>query len=93
MAVYATDQAFNVLDAFAAWQHEGASDLKSAVGLILGLDSITIGLIYSEPAELPSAFAPFYDLEPLQVAVPSTNATFAILSQILDAAFPTIPAR
>lgn len=93
VAVYSPDQAFDVLDAFSQWQAEGASDLKSVVGLILGLDSITIGLIYSAPTDLPSVFAPFYDLEPLQVAVPPTNATFAIMSQILGAAFPTTPAR
>lgn len=93
VAVYSTDKADDIFDAFATWQHEGASDLKSAVGLIMSLDSIMVALVYSASADLPGAFAPFYDIEPLQVAVPATNATFALMNQILGAAFPTVPAR
>lgn len=83
VTVYSVDQAHEVLDAFVEWQNDGASDVKSTVALIMGLQSITVGLIYSEPTEQPSAFAPFYSLTALAVAVPGTIGTNGSLTILL----------
>ncbi|RYP48693.1 hypothetical protein DL768_005473 [Monosporascus sp. mg162] len=91
--IYAPGQALEVLDAFTEWQTNGASDLKSTIGLIMGLDTVTVGLLYFEPADQPEAFRPFYDLEPLQVAIPPTNATLSFLNEVLGGAFPFTPLR
>jgi len=93
ITIYAPDQAFEVLAAFDDWQLNGSSDIKSSVSLTITLDSITVGLTYSEPANLPDVFSPFYKIPPLFVAVPSFNTTFAVVNQILASAFPTFPAR
>lgn len=93
LAVYATDQVPAILDAFAQWQTKGASDLKSTVALIIGLDTTILGLIYSAAADKPAAFAPFYDLVPLAVAVPPTNGTVKTLTDILGSTFSQVPAR
>lgn len=93
VAVYTTDQVPAVLDAFVQWQNDGASDLKSTVALIIGLESTTLGLIYSAAAEMPKAFAPFYDLTPAVVAVPPTNGTVKSLTDILATTFSNLPAR
>jgi hypothetical protein len=65
LMIYAPDQAGAVLDAFTGWQLNGASDFKSTVAIDISLTSVVIGLVYSEPADNPSAFAPYYNLEPL----------------------------
>ncbi|KAI4122337.1 MAG: hypothetical protein LQ338_005876 [Usnochroma carphineum] len=82
-----------ILDAFAQWQEKGASDLKSTVALIIGLETTTVGLIYSEPAEKPAAFAPFYGIPSAAVAVPATNGTVLSLTQILGTTFSNEPLR
>ncbi|KAI1776756.1 FAD-binding domain-containing protein [Hypoxylon cercidicola] len=82
--MYAVDQAPVVLDAMVKWQNEGASDLKSTVALIIGLDGVTVGLIYSTPADHPSTFAPFYELPPPVAAiVPPLNGTVKTLTDFL----------
>lgn len=91
--IYAPSQALDVLAAFDEWQLNGASDVKSSIALSIGLDSITVGLTYAEPANLPSVFSPFYNLPPVVIAVPNFNTTFAIVNQILASSFPTNPAR
>ncbi|KAI5862351.1 Glucooligosaccharide oxidase [Durotheca rogersii] len=85
LAIYGLDQAFDILDTFAKWQqNEGSSDFKANLILSLGIDSHVIGLVYSAPApEVPSAFAPFFELTPLQVVVPATNGTFASLNEAI----------
>ncbi|KAI1836200.1 CAZyme family AA7 [Penicillium roqueforti] len=93
MRYYSTDQAPAVLDAFTEWQLNGASDVKSVVAIDISLTSIVIGLVYSEPAVKPSAFAPFYDLEPLSIPVPGMNTTFVVIDELLASAFPTAKAR
>lgn len=86
IAIYSNDLASNVLDVFAAWQvNQGASDFKGHVLLGFGLDSVILGLVYSAPIERPDTFAPFYELEALQVAVPSTIGTLASLDQAVGA--------
>ncbi|KAH7324355.1 hypothetical protein B0I35DRAFT_449346 [Stachybotrys elegans] len=45
-----------VLDAFGEWQKNGASDPKSNIALVIGLDAITVGLIYAEPPAPPAIF-------------------------------------
>ncbi|KAI1651485.1 FAD-binding domain-containing protein [Daldinia loculata] len=84
-SIYSVDQADALLEAYAKWQqNEGATDLKATVGLGISLDSISIGLVYSEPTEdQPSAFAPFRDIEPLLVAVPPTNGSISALTAIM----------
>lgn len=79
----------DVLDAFYAWQTDGAADVKSSVALIVSLEAVILGLIYSEPAVLPDAFAPFYNLTGGLVAIPPTNVTLNFISGILESAFPT----
>ena len=93
VAVYTTDQVPTILDAFATWQEKGASDLKSTVALIVGLETTTVGLIYSAPADKPAAFSPFYNITPAFVAVPPTNGTVLSLTQILGTTFSNDPLR
>ncbi|RYP10040.1 hypothetical protein DL765_008239 [Monosporascus sp. GIB2] len=91
VAVYSPAKAFEVLDTFAQWQQrEGSRDFKANMVLALGVDSHVIALIYSAPAsETPSAFAPFSALEPLQLIIPPTNGTFALLNEALAAFIPS----
>ncbi|ROV92195.1 hypothetical protein VMCG_09279 [Cytospora schulzeri] len=79
------DNAHAVLDAFAMWQNTTAStDTKGTVALALGLQSITLGFVYSEPvAERPAIFDAFKDITPLVTAVPPTNGTAASIAAIL----------
>lgn len=91
--IYSTDMAFKLLEAFDEWQQNGASDTKSSVAFEIGLDYITLGLIYSEPTTSPTAFAAFEDIEPLQVVVPPINTTFSNVYNILSASYPNITAR
>ncbi|KAJ5816164.1 CAZyme family AA7 [Penicillium robsamsonii] len=93
MMIYAPDQAGAVLDAFTEWQLNGASDVKSTVAIDISLTSIVIGLVYSEPANNPTAFAPFYDLEPLATPVPAMNTTFVVIDQLLGSSFPVASGR
>ncbi|ROV95322.1 hypothetical protein VSDG_06093 [Cytospora chrysosperma] len=84
--VVGNENAHAVLDAFALWQNTtGATDTNGSVGLALGLQSITLGFVYSEPsAERPAAFSAFSDITPLVTAVPPTNGTVASLSVLLS---------
>lgn len=91
--IYSTDMAFELLEAFDEWQQNGAADIKSTVAFDISLDYITVGLLYSEPAISPSAFAPFDHLEPLQVVVPPINTTFSNVYTILGASYPNTTAR
>ncbi|EQB47417.1 FAD-dependent monooxygenase yanF [Colletotrichum gloeosporioides] len=92
--IYSVDQAEDVLRAFDEWQKDGASDFKSTIALTVSLDSITVGLVYSEPvARRPDAFSPFGNLTPLATALPPLNTTFAFVAQLLQSAFPTLPGR
>ena len=93
VAIYMPDQVPAILDAFAEWQEKGASDVKSTVALIIGLESTTVGLIYSAPVDMPKAFDPFYDIPPATVAVPPTNGTVWSLTQILGITFSNVPQR
>ncbi|KUI73940.1 Bifunctional solanapyrone synthase [Cytospora mali] len=89
------DNAHAVLDAFALWQNTTASsDTKGTVALVMGLQSITLGFIYSEPAaERPAAFAAFNNITPLVTAIPPTNGTVASISAILSSTSSGPPAR
>ena len=91
--IYTTDQVPAVIDAFAQWQENGASDLKSTLAFAIGLETTTVGFVYSVPADKPVAFAPFRDLSPAVVAVPPTNGTVKDLTDILGAVFSNLPAR
>ncbi|KAI1392017.1 FAD-binding domain-containing protein [Hypoxylon trugodes] len=92
--MYAVDQAPAVLDAMVKWQNEGASDLKSTVALIIGLDGVVVGLIYSAPANQPSAFAPFHELPtPVAAIVPPLNGTVKTLTDFLSNTFSDQPLR
>lgn len=91
--MYTTDQVPALLYAFAEWPKNGAPDLKSTVALIIGLETTTLGLIYSAAAYKPAAFAPFYGLTPVAVAVPATNGTVKSITDILGTTFSNLPAR
>lgn len=84
--VYSTDQAPDVLEAVANWQaNAGSSDPEGNIGLIVGLESVTLALIYGKPQDsLPETFSVFNELVPLQVALPATNGTFQQLNAIAD---------
>lgn len=92
--MYAVNHAHAVLDAMVKWQNEGSSDLKSTVALIIGLEGVTVGLIYSAPADQPSAFAPFYELPPpIAAIVPPLNGTVKTLTDFLSNTFSDQPLR
>lgn len=95
VSIYSNDQVDNILRAFATWQeNEGATDLKSTVALIIGLESTTLGMIYSQPSEsTPAAFAPFAHIPAMNRAVPATNGTVLSLTTILGSTFSNAPAR
>lgn len=93
MMVYSTDQAGAVLDAFTEWQLNGALDTNSVVAVDISLTTIVIGLVYFEPADNPTAFAPFYDLEPLSIPVPAMNTTFVVINELLGSTYPDAKAR
>jgi hypothetical protein len=93
VSVYAPDQANACIDAFTEWQMNGSSDLKSTVAMIIGLDAITVGLLYSKTSVNSEVFEPFNKLTPLVVAVPPTNGTIHSLTQILASTSSTDPMR
>ena len=93
VGVYTTDKVPAIIDAFAQWQKTGASDVKSTVALIIGLETTTLGLIYSAAAEKPAVFAPFYDITPAVLAIPPVNGTVKSITDILGATFSNLPAR
>jgi hypothetical protein len=94
VSVYSAEDAEACIDAFTEWQKTGSSDLKSTVAMIIGLDSITLGLFYAETTVPSDVFAAFDNLpEPLAVAVPPTNGTVNTLTQILAATSSSAPMR
>ncbi|KAL8859642.1 MAG: hypothetical protein Q9178_003756 [Gyalolechia marmorata] len=93
VTIYTPDQVPAILEAFAQWQNQGASDVKSTVALIVGLEATTVGLIYSAPADKPEAFDPFYSIPPAVVAVAPGNNTVLGLTNILGTTFSNIPQR
>ncbi|KAF2876999.1 hypothetical protein BDV95DRAFT_589646 [Massariosphaeria phaeospora] len=93
VSIYTPDQAYACIDAFTEWQIKGSSDLKSTVAMIIGLDSITVGLLYSKTTVPPAVFEPFNKLTPALVAVPPTNGTILSLTQILASTSSTDPMR
>ncbi|KAK8139361.1 6-hydroxy-D-nicotine oxidase [Apiospora sp. TS-2023a] len=94
-SVYPVEDVETVLDAFYQWQTGGgAADLKSNIGLSLGIEALTVVFFYAEPsAQTPAAFAPFENLQPLQVALPATNATFGPLEQLANTVISSVPRR
>ncbi|KAF2710660.1 FAD linked oxidase-like protein [Pleomassaria siparia CBS 279.74] len=93
VSIYTADQANACIDAFTEWQLEGSSDLKSTVAMIIGLDTITVGLLYSTTTASPNVFEPFNKLTPAVVAVPATNGTVHSFTQILASTSSTDPMR
>lgn len=93
--VVSNDQAHAVMEAFAVWQSTSASiDTKGTVALIMGLDYITLGFIYSQTAVTrPTTFDAFASITPLSTAVPATNGTISAITAILGAGFSNTPAR
>ncbi|KAJ4410612.1 hypothetical protein N0V82_009203 [Gnomoniopsis sp. IMI 355080] len=89
------DQAYAVLDAFALWQNTSTYlDTKGTVALIMSLEYITLGFIYSEPsAGRPAAFDAFSSITPLSSVVPATNGTVSSISAIMGATSSITPAR
>ncbi|KAL4945676.1 hypothetical protein BDV06DRAFT_230146 [Aspergillus oleicola] len=91
LAAYQLDQADAIFDSFASWQRT-CSDTRATVALIVDLDAITLGLIYSEPAkDRPDCFAPFKNIPAVAIPVPGTNGTVLQLTQILGAAAAAAP--
>lgn len=62
--------------------------------MIIGLDSITLGLLYANTTPPADVFAPFNKLPaPLAVAVPPTNGTVKSLTEILASTSSPDPMR
>ncbi|KAF4625681.1 hypothetical protein G7Y89_g12485 [Cudoniella acicularis] len=91
--VYSSSDVPQLLSAFVRWQNEGSLDTKSSVIFQIGLDVCSVGLVYSEPANLPLAFAPFYNITPLAVPISPTNGSISSLSDILGGAFTQVLER
>ncbi|KAK3314358.1 putative 6-hydroxy-D-nicotine oxidase [Apodospora peruviana] len=92
--IIASHNAYDVLDAFAAWQNgAGASDLKSTIAFLIGLETITLGLVYSKPsASRPATFAVFDSIPTIAIPV-STNGTVLSLTNALAGSINVAPAR
>lgn len=93
VTVHTPDQVPAILEAFTEWQKTRASDLKSTIALIIGLDIITLGLLYSAPNPPSNVFTPLDAIPAATVVVPPTNGTVLSLTQILGSTFPTEPQR
>ncbi|CAG8981861.1 hypothetical protein HYALB_00009536 [Hymenoscyphus albidus] len=92
ISTYPTTMALPALTAFDAWQTNGSSDPKSTIALSISLDSILVGLLYSEPLEEPSSvFGDIYGLEVGNVVFPAGNIGFAELQKWVAGAF--LPGR
>lgn len=93
--VYTPEQVPALLAAVAEYQATGGTtDPKGSLSLIVGLQSITMGLIYGEPSENPpSTFDPIYAITPAAVAIPASNGTFATINTIAGSLISTAPAR
>ncbi|CAG8979684.1 hypothetical protein HYALB_00003915 [Hymenoscyphus albidus] len=76
-----------LLAAFVQYQNEGALDEKTSVLFQIGLDTVTVGLVYSENARQPAAFDPFFRIAPLVLFVPPTNGTVVSFTDVLGAVF------
>lgn len=83
LGLYSSEQAPNLIDAFAKWQNEGASDTRGSVGFLIGLETAFVGLFWQEPAVKPEPFAPFYDIPQIQPAAAPVNSTLVALTQLL----------
>ncbi|KAK2732573.1 hypothetical protein CKAH01_08671 [Colletotrichum kahawae] len=79
---FSLDQWDDAYAAFHQWQTVGAKDAKSSAAITASLTSITISLMYSEPADAPDAFAPFFDLGGMPVVGP-LNTTLAMVAELL----------
>ncbi|TGO65532.1 hypothetical protein BCON_0002g01180 [Botryotinia convoluta] len=85
---YSLTELPNILAAFTEWQKNGAqTDPKTSVLINILNTGCSLGLVYSEPATYPDAFAPFAAIPNGIVRVPATNATVSLLSTILGSAF------
>ncbi len=93
VTIHTVDQVPAILDAFTEWQQNGASDLKSTVALIIGLETVTLGLIYSAPQPQAGVFDPFDGIPAAVTAVPATTGTVLSVTQILGSTFSKIPQR
>lgn len=91
--IYTPDQAPVIIEAFTQWQERGSSDLKSTVALSIGLDVVTLGLIYSTPDPPSGVFAPFDSLPAGTEAVPPTVGTVLSITQILAGIVSNTPQR
>ncbi|TGO30673.1 hypothetical protein BPAE_0004g01320 [Botrytis paeoniae] len=77
---YSLTEIPNVLAAFTEWQKNGAqTDPKTSVIINILSTGCSLGLVYSEPATYPDAFAPFAAIPNGIVRVPATNATVSLL--------------
>lgn len=83
LGAYSSKQAPALIDAFAKWQKDGASDTRGTVGFVIGLETTIVGLFWSEPAVKPEPFAPFYDIPQIEPAGKPTNSTLVDLTNLL----------
>jgi hypothetical protein len=83
LGAHSSKHAPALIDAFAKWQKDGASDTRGTVGLVIGLEATIVGLFWSEPAVKLKPFAPFYDIPQIEPAGMPTNGTLVDLTSLL----------
>ncbi|KAH5304332.1 hypothetical protein HBI18_225810 [Parastagonospora nodorum] len=83
LGLYRAEQAPELIDAFAKWQNEGASDTRGSVGFLIGTETAFVGLFWLEPAVKPEVFAPFYDIPQIEPAAKPINSTLIELTNLL----------
>ncbi|TVY80672.1 Bifunctional solanapyrone synthase [Lachnellula suecica] len=88
ITTHTLDQVPAILGAYVEWQKNGASNPKGAAFFTISLEGVTLLLIYSEPANNPAVFAPFYSISPAAVVVPSGNYTVNSVIQLFAGQAP-----
>jgi hypothetical protein len=89
--VYATSEAYNVLDAFASWQQ--SKDPRASIILVFTLSAVVVGLVYPEPVQRPPVFSPFYNVPAIANPIPPTNGSVLDLINVTGGGASLEPAR
>lgn len=83
LGIYDSKRAPELMDAYAKWQKEGATDTRGTVGFVIGLETTLVALFWSEPAIRPEPFAPFYEIPQMEPAQQPINSTLLDLTNQL----------
>lgn len=81
---FAPEDNQRLLNALVAYHELAANDTKAGIVFQLSVDpgsaSSFVGFFYEDPVEYPPVFAPFYEIEPAAITIPSTFGTIADLA-------------